>query len=171
MLLNGPFLVCAFVCLLGCGLLTHAAGRLFTSAFALAIASYMSLYSVLLMPPLALLGFDRRTLSWAPHRPITYGAAYAACTVSAIGGLLLLSYFVTGRSWEFISSTYGFHLLLPDLTPNVGLWWYFFIEMFDSFRAFFIGVFWLHLASYVGGLSVKFRYVQRCLASFLATGS
>ncbi|KAI9748662.1 MAG: hypothetical protein M1815_003078 [Lichina confinis] len=29
--------------------------------------------------------------------------------------------------------------------------------MFDSFRAFFIGVFWLHLASYVGGLSVKFR--------------
>ena len=40
-------------------------------------------------------------------------------------------------------------LLLPDLTPNVGLWWYFFIEMFDSFRSFFLVVFQLHLLIYV----------------------
>jgi phosphatidylinositol glycan class U len=64
---------------------------------------------------------------------------------------------VTGRSWEFLSSTYGVHLLLPDLTPNVGLWWYFFIEMFDSFREFFLGVFWLHLGSYVPGLCIRLR--------------
>lgn len=30
---------------------------------------------------------------------------------------------------------------LPDLTPNVGLWWYFFTEMFDHFRSFFLMVF------------------------------
>ncbi|KAI9834604.1 MAG: hypothetical protein M1826_000006 [Phylliscum demangeonii] len=72
-------------------------------------------------------------------------------------GLMYLSYVLTGQSWEFLSSTYGFHLLLPDLTPNVGLWWYFFIEMFDSFRAFFLGVFWLHLGGYVGGLSIRMR--------------
>ncbi|KAG7127199.1 Phosphatidylinositol glycan anchor biosynthesis class U protein like [Verticillium longisporum] len=29
--------------------------------------------------------------------------------------------------------------------------------MFDSFRAFFLAVFWLHLASYVGGLAVRLR--------------
>ena len=40
-------------------------------------------------------------------------------------------------------------LLLPDLTPNVGLWWYFFIEIFDSFRSFFLVVFQLHLVIYV----------------------
>jgi phosphatidylinositol glycan class U len=64
---------------------------------------------------------------------------------------------ITGGSWEFLSSTYGVQLLLPDLTPNVGLWWYFFIEMFDPFREFFLGVFWLHLSAYVGGLSIRFR--------------
>ena len=30
---------------------------------------------------------------------------------------------------------------MPDLTPNVGMWWYFFTEMFDHFRPFFLGVF------------------------------
>jgi GPI-anchor transamidase subunit U len=30
---------------------------------------------------------------------------------------------------------------LPDLTPNPGLWWYFFMEMFDHFRPFFLMVF------------------------------
>lgn len=32
-------------------------------------------------------------------------------------------------------------LTVPDLTPNVGLWWYFFTEMFDHFRNFFLMVF------------------------------
>jgi len=39
----------------------------------------------------------------------------------------------------------------------VGLWWYFFIEIFDSFREFFLGTFWLHLAAYVGGLTLRLR--------------
>ena len=56
-----------------------------------------------------------------------------------------------------MGATYGTMLLLPDLTPNVGLWWYFFIEMFDSFREFFLGVFWLHMISYVPGFTLRFR--------------
>ena len=32
-------------------------------------------------------------------------------------------------------------LTVSDLAPNVGMWWYFFTEMFDHFRAFFLGVF------------------------------
>ncbi len=31
--------------------------------------------------------------------------------------------------------------LLPDLTPNPGLWWYFFTEMFEHFRPFYLIVF------------------------------
>lgn len=34
-----------------------------------------------------------------------------------------------------------------DLTPNVGMWWYFFNEMFDHFRPFFRGVFQVSLPS------------------------
>lgn len=63
----------------------------------------------------------------------------------------------TSSSWEFLAATYGVQLTLADLTPNSGLWWYFFVEMFDSFRAFFLGVFWLHLSAYVGGLSIRLR--------------
>ena len=60
-----------------------------------------------------------------------------------------------GRSWRFLTATYGIQLAFTDLTPNIGLWWYFFIEMFDSFRDFFLGVFWIHMASYVGGVTIK----------------
>ena len=43
-------------------------------------------------------------------------------------------------------SSYGdcsltFSLGVSDLTPNVGMWWYFVTEMFDHFRPFFVGVF------------------------------
>ena len=62
-----------------------------------------------------------------------------------------------GSSWEFLASTYGVQFTLSDLTPNIGLWWYFFIEMFDSFREFFLAVFWLHMASYVGGMTIRGR--------------
>lgn len=44
---------------------------------------------------------------------------------------------------------FWFRLLLPDLTPNSGLWWYFFTEVFDHFRPFFLMVF------SVGDLSPK----------------
>ena len=122
----------------------------------LALASYLSLYPALLLPPLLSLSFHQRKENQ------TEGAGFFSililCAVTFFGGvglLLYMSYFITGSSWEFLSSTYGVQLLLPDLTPNVGLWWYFFIEMFDSFREFFLGVFWLHLAGYVGGLSIR----------------
>jgi hypothetical protein len=35
----------------------------------------------------------------------------------------------------------GRSLLLTDLSPNVGLWWYLFTEMFDHFRPFFLSMF------------------------------
>jgi phosphatidylinositol glycan class U len=126
------------------------------SILALSLASYLSLYPALLLPPLILLCHDRQTRT--PGRD-TNGVGLAIICLGAftasIGLLLTMSYFVTGTSWEFLSSTYGVQLLLPDLTPNIGLWWYFFIEMFDSFREFFLGVFWLHLAGYVGGLCFR----------------
>lgn len=38
-------------------------------------------------------------------------------------------------------------LTLPDLQPNTGLWWYFFTEMFDHFRPFFLMVFSVRLSA------------------------
>ena len=123
---------------------------------ALALGSYLSLYPVLLFPPLLFLSHDIQYQG----RNGTYAYFFKKHTITfvlSLTVLICLSYLVTGCSWEFLASTYGNHLLLVDLTPNIGLWWYFFIEMFDSFREFFLGVFWLHLVSYIGGLCIRLR--------------
>lgn len=123
---------------------------------ALSFAAYLSMYPLLLLPPLILLCYDRQL----PGVAIKSAVQFAWKNVLVVSGVLFalfqMSYLVTG-SWEFVPSTYGVQLTLSDLTPNVGLWWYFFIEMFDSFRSFFLAVFWLHLSSYVGGLCVRIR--------------
>ncbi|KAG0645677.1 Phosphatidylinositol glycan anchor biosynthesis class U [Hyphodiscus hymeniophilus] len=112
-------------------------GASMTSMFAIAFASYLSMYPLLLLPPLILLCYDTRR-----SKPGDSIFGFALGNLVAVGGsiygLLQMSSVITG-SWEFLESTYGIQLLLPDLTPNVGLWWYFFIEMFDSFRNFFLG--------------------------------
>lgn len=136
-----------------------ARGRPFTFVLAISLASYLSLYPLLLFPPLLLLCYDAESRRAKPNdasNPLVFTLFHTADLAFTIGALLVLSRLLMG-SWEFIPSTYGTHLLLPDLTPNVGLWWYFFIEMFDSFREFFLGVFWLHMSAYVGGLSFRIR--------------
>jgi hypothetical protein len=35
--------------------------------------------------------------------------------------------------------------MVPDLTPNVGLFWYFFMEIFDHFKSFFLFIFQYHI--------------------------
>ncbi|KAJ5895189.1 hypothetical protein N7495_006880 [Penicillium taxi] len=129
-------------------------GNSVNAMLALGFASYLSLYPALLFVPLVLLCYDQRAQKQAPNSFI-FTLQHAAILLGSITGLLGVSYLIIGNFWDFVSATYGFHLLVPDLTPNVGLWWYFFIEMFDSFRGFFLGVFWLHLASYVGGFTAR----------------
>lgn len=131
-------------------------GASFTSMFALSFAAYLSMYPILLLPPLILLCWDRRRSGKQLDSSLGFILANAGTVGGSILTLLYTSSLITG-SWEFIASTYGVQLLLPDLTPNVGLWWYFFIEMFDSFRNFFLGVFWIHLSSYVAGLTIRIR--------------
>ena len=140
----------------------HAVSKAISGApagamIALSFAAYLSMYPLLLLPPLMLLAFDRQPAS----RRIASLTEFAVKNLPVVGGALStlfgMSFLLTGNSWEFLSSTYGVQLTLSDLTPNVGLWWYFFVEMFDSFRSFFLAVFWLHLSSYVGGFTIRIR--------------
>ncbi|GAM89471.1 hypothetical protein ANO11243_075090 [Dothideomycetidae sp. 11243] len=129
--------------------------------FALALAAYTSLHPALLIPPMALLCYDRCVAAktkpdFKPASLSAFGFRFSASVLMFWAVLLGLSYFLL-QDWSFIASVYGTRLLLPDLTPNVGLWWYFFIEMFDSFRSFFLGVFWLHMASYSPVITIRFR--------------
>ena len=123
---------------------------------ALAFASYLSMYPLLLIPPIILLAYDHQDPTRAVRSPFKFSAVCTTTVALISAALLGMSYLLTG-SWEFLAATYGVQLTLSDLTPNVGLWWYFFIELFDSFRSFFLAVFWLHLSCYVGGLCVRIR--------------
>lgn len=135
-----------------------AAGDIVGATYGLALASYLSGYMILLTPPIALLTYDavaRKTPN--EPKPLPFYLQFGLGLTAGIVTLLLLSWFLTDFNWQFLTSTYGVQLLLTDLTPNIGLWWYFFIEMFDSFRNFFLGVFWLHMSSYVGALTIRIR--------------
>jgi phosphatidylinositol glycan class U len=132
-------------------------GASFTFLLSLSFASYLAMHPLLLCPPLLVLLYDAlaQESKTAPN-PLAFTLFHTLGLAVVIGALLSASVALTG-SWDFFAATYGVRLLLPDLTPNVGLWWYFFTEMFDSFREFFLGVFWLHAASYVPGLTIRLR--------------
>lgn len=130
-------------------------GRAVHTTLALALAAYLSMYPVLLLPPLLLLCWDRSTPS---GKSATYFIAQSLGQfMSGVAALLFSTPLILGNAWTFAEATYGAQFSVPDLTPNIGLWWYFFIEIFDSFRNYYIGVFWLHIASYVGGLTLRLR--------------
>ncbi|GAM43208.1 hypothetical protein TCE0_047f17826 [Talaromyces pinophilus] len=135
-------------------------GNSVNAIVALASAAYLSMYPALLFLPLIYLCYDRSIVNNSGIKQtgeFTFAIGHLGTFIAAIAGLLGASFLVTGFSWDFVPATYGFHLLVPDLAPNAGLWWYFFIEIFDSFREFFLGVFWLHLVGYVGGLTLRLR--------------
>ncbi|KXL43411.1 hypothetical protein M433DRAFT_92039 [Acidomyces richmondensis BFW] len=126
--------------------------RMFNAVFALAVASYISLHPVLLLAPIALLCYDQI----CAHNGFVFSLNLVTTFMTVIALLLGLSRLLL-PSWRFIPSVYLTTMALPDLTPNPGLWWYFFIEMFDAFREFFLGVFWLHMLSYSVPFCLRFQ--------------
>lgn len=118
--------------------------RSVTSAFALALASYVSLHPVLLLPPVGLLCYDRVCLpateaagrggdgetkgkkvaidQRSQPSGLGFGLIYLATFVFSVAFLFVLSRLLL-PSWNFIPSVYLTPLTLPDLTPNPGLWW------------------------------------------------
>ena len=152
----------------------HASqGKPTTTAFALALASYTSLHPMLLLPPIGLLCYDQvcknstppaagkdsktvgQTASSKPA-PLQFILSFIGPFLATTTLLLLLSRLIL-PSFTFLRSLYLTPLSLPDLTPNPGLWWYFFTEMFDPFRSFFLGVLWLHMLAYSVPFTIRLR--------------
>ncbi|KAI9344787.1 GPI transamidase subunit PIG-U [Zopfochytrium polystomum] len=115
----------------------------------LAASTYLSLYPAMLLIPCALLlsGGSK------PSTSTVFSAVVLFVTFAA--ALLGLSYSLV-RSWDFLDATYGFIIFVPDLTPNIGLYWYFFIEMFDQFRTFFLLVFQILAFIFSVPLTIRF---------------
>ena len=70
----------------------------------------------------------------------TLGGFFAACLV--LGAVSTVAYADVGATLgEWTAATYAFTFLVTDLTPNLGVHWYLFAELFSHFRGFFLFVF------------------------------
>ncbi|XP_046329560.1 phosphatidylinositol glycan anchor biosynthesis class U protein-like [Haliotis rufescens] len=125
----------------------------------LALAAYQSLYPFVYIVPVALLFYKRAYPNATCYTSAEAVGSYlytSACFLIFILLLIGVSYGLE-NSWDFLYSTYGFILTVPDLSPNIGVFWYFFTEMFEHFRNFFICVFQINAVVYTVPLAVKLR--------------
>ncbi|ODN81964.1 hypothetical protein L202_02299 [Cryptococcus amylolentus CBS 6039] len=123
-------------------------GNISVGLFLLTITSAACVYPVLLFPPIIMLLWKHNTVSGT--RLAIQSVATVATSASAVS---ILGYFMVG--WNWVPHTLGLVVSVADLTPNVGMWWYFFTEMFDHFRTFFLGVFQLHTVIYVAPICLR----------------
>ncbi|XP_010055599.2 phosphatidylinositol glycan anchor biosynthesis class U protein [Eucalyptus grandis] len=65
---------------------------------------------------------------------------------------------------EMFKRTYGFILTVKDLSPNIGVLWYFFAEVFDFFRDFFLIVFHVNILFMMLPLAIRLKHQPGFLA-------
>jgi phosphatidylinositol glycan class U len=100
----------------------------------MAIASYLSFRPIFLIIPL---------LGLAHSLDSDWQTVYAhgIALFSSACGILVLTSSVMTESFQFLDLCYGIVIKFNKITPNLGLWWYIFTEMFDFFTPFYVGVF------------------------------
>ncbi|TFK74295.1 PIG-U-domain-containing protein [Pluteus cervinus] len=136
-------------------------GKASFALLTLALLVHLSLSTVVLIVPviLLLLSTPKSQLA-SPHaNPVDFRKGLHLLGEYLVYFFILIftSTLIAGN-WNWVSQTWGTTLTLPDLTPNIGLWWYFFTEMFDHFRPFFLMVFSVHLLIYIAPICIKFQY-------------
>ncbi|XP_017794815.1 PREDICTED: phosphatidylinositol glycan anchor biosynthesis class U protein [Habropoda laboriosa] len=134
------------------------------SSLSISLLALQGLYPISLIVPTII--YIARSNSTKQKRNIVI---FIMAFISMLTALFCISYYIMG-SWSFISSTLGFILTVPDLRPNVGLYWYFFTEVFENFRWLFIASFQINVGLlYIVPLALRLRHDPMLLAfSYLA---
>lgn len=144
------------------GMIRHS---IFWSCLSVALLTLQNLYPLSLLVPIAIYICRDKV-----EKNLKFTIITIIITFLSIFTLLLsICYYIMG-SWSFFGNTFGFILLVPDLRPNIGLYWYFFTEMFDHFRSLFIASFQINVGLlYVVPLALRLRREPVLLAfSYLA---
>lgn len=161
------------------------------TAFGWVVATHLSLYPmILIIPVILLLGYgpetpprklfkqysniedsDRsrraikqeaaNTFSWRPVLQFLAWSFVWSIYVLVLCGLCVRQY---GGLREMFKRTYGFILTVPDLSPNIGVLWYFFAEVFDFFRNFFLIVFHMNVLFMILPLAIRLNHRPLFLA-------
>ncbi|XP_071875282.1 phosphatidylinositol glycan anchor biosynthesis class U [Bombus fervidus] len=137
---------------------------IFWNCLSISLLTLQGLYPVSLIVPTII--YIARSNSTKQRRNI---ANYLIVFASMLTILFCISYYIMG-SWSFIWNTLGFILTVPDLRPNVGLYWYFFTEVFEHFRWLFIASFQINVSLlYIVPLALRLRHDPMLLAfSYIA---
>ncbi|KAM3384442.1 hypothetical protein ACQJBY_008844 [Aegilops geniculata] len=168
------------------------------AAFGYVMATHLSLYPAILILPVAfLLGYGPDTpptkvflqkglsankidmsdngkgtnqkgfgqFSWKPILHFILWVFIWSCYVLLLNSIILNK---VGGLQEMFEKTYGFILTVKDLSPNIGVLWYFFAEVFDFFRSFFLIVFNMNIIFMVLPLAIRLKH-RPCFLAFVYT--
>ncbi|ABN66770.2 predicted protein [Scheffersomyces stipitis CBS 6054] len=136
------------------------------SMIALSIASYLSLNSLFLVIPI--LALAKAALKNKTEKQVYFEGGAIFLTTS---GLLFLCSFAVTASFDFLSSVYGTVIMFDKISPNVGLWWYLFTEMFQFFTPLYVGIFNIFSGVFILPLTLRlfeFKDIAPAGDSFLA---
>ncbi len=124
-------------------------GRASLAALAVALGAFDSLgHTFTLIPALLLL-----LRSHPEHRD----ASAFRLVLPALGATVALlgACWLATHSFEFVDEVFGFELFVRDLTPNLGLFWYLFTEMFNEFALFYLCVLQYFVFIFAWPLSIR----------------
>lgn len=130
-----------------------------------ALVAHATMYGIVLVVPAILAIEHQRAKTRKKQVQIDFSSNDFIMSVVTSLTLFLIAYGVwtyiscslVDFSSDWIGGTYIFQLSVTDLTPNVGVFWYFFTEMFDHFREFFLWTFQINAFLYVIPIAVCLR--------------
>lgn len=114
----------------------------------LSISSYLVYSSWPLLIPIIFYIYKTHGCSRTFKALITY--------VISIFLLFAISYYLCDNSTNFIYLCYASIIKFKKITPNLGLWWYFFTEIFEFFTNFYLAIFNIYNFIFVIPLTMRF---------------
>ncbi|CAN6253728.1 unnamed protein product, partial [Urochloa humidicola] len=115
--------------------------------------------------------YDKRTslrvqrFSWMTVLHFIFWLFIWSCYVLLLSSIILKK---VGGLNEMFEKTYGFILTVKDLSPNIGVLWYFFAEVFDFFRSFFLVILNVNIVFMVLPLAIRLKH-RPCFLAFVYT--
>ncbi|PRP75220.1 hypothetical protein PROFUN_15942 [Planoprotostelium fungivorum] len=125
--------------------LYHAySGNVVLSIFAAVFSAHLTIYPITTVLPLSIISGSKLRYT-------------LPLSLFFLASLIGISYSIVDN-WNFLSKAYAFVIFVNDLTPNIGLFWYFFMEVFKQFRTFFIFAYQYHAFLYTVPLYLRLKH-------------
>lgn len=140
-LINNLILISTFSCLVK--------NQIEVAIVLLSLSSYLTYYSWYLLIPVCYSIYQDKKKA----KPVLNAVLLF---LASIGILFAMSYSMSNNSFNFINLCYLTIIKFKKITPNLGLWWYFFTEIFEFFNNFYLSVFNLYGFIFVFPLSIRF---------------